>query len=122
MRKTFLKKAREALQEMRAQLLRNVQEELHEGREQTKDEGMDTYDLASAARGVGTGPPSPLRLRRPDGRPRFRPRAGAEALRGRPRPHAGSLGARTPAPRSIRGLLGGRLGRGPRGQRPRSPG
>src|SRR5438477_11807426 len=50
MRKTFLKKAREALQEMRAQLLRNVQEELHEGREQTKDEGMDTYDLASVAR------------------------------------------------------------------------
>src|SRR5205809_7211046 len=50
MRKTFLKKAREALQEMRAQLLRNVQEELHEGREQTKDEGMDTYDLASDAR------------------------------------------------------------------------
>src|SRR5438105_11753159 len=50
MRKTFLKKAREALQEMRTQLLRNVQEELHEGREQTKDEGMDTYDLASDAR------------------------------------------------------------------------
>jgi DnaK suppressor protein len=50
MRKTFLKKARETLQEMRTQLLRNVQEELHEGREQTKDEGMDTYDLASDAR------------------------------------------------------------------------
>src|SRR6185503_12918736 len=50
MRKTFLKKARETLQEMRAQLLRNVEEELHEGREQTKDEGMDTYDLASDAR------------------------------------------------------------------------
>ena len=50
MRKTFLKKARETLQEMRTQLLRNVQAELHEGREQTKDEGMDTYDLASDAR------------------------------------------------------------------------
>jgi DnaK suppressor protein len=50
MRKTFLKKARETLQEMRTQLLRNVQDELHEGREQTKDEGMDTYDLASDAR------------------------------------------------------------------------
>ena len=50
MRKTFLKKARETLQEMRAQLLRSVQDELHEGREQTKDEGMDTYDLASDAR------------------------------------------------------------------------
>jgi len=50
MRKTFLKKARETLREMRAQLLRNVQTELHEGREQSKDEGMDTYDLASDAR------------------------------------------------------------------------
>src|SRR5213080_2347002 len=50
MRKAFLKKARDTLQEMRAQLLRNVQAELHEGREQTKDEGMDTYDLASDAR------------------------------------------------------------------------
>ena len=50
MRKAFLKKARDTLQEMRAQLLRNVQAELHEGREQSKDEGMDTYDLASDAR------------------------------------------------------------------------
>jgi len=50
MRKTFLKKARETLHEMRTQLLRSVQAELHEGREQTKDEGMDTYDLASDAR------------------------------------------------------------------------
>ncbi|HZP42647.1 MAG TPA: TraR/DksA family transcriptional regulator [Candidatus Binatia bacterium] len=50
MRKAFLKKARETLQDMRLQLLRSVQSELHEGREQTKDEGMDTYDLASDAR------------------------------------------------------------------------
>jgi RNA polymerase-binding transcription factor len=50
MRKTFLKKARETLLGMRGQLLRNVEHELHEGREQTKDEGMDTYDLASDAR------------------------------------------------------------------------
>ena len=50
MRKAFLKKARETLREMRDQLLRSVQEDLHEGREQTKDEGMDTYDLASDAR------------------------------------------------------------------------
>ena len=50
MRKAFLKKARETLEAMRAQLLRSVQSELHEGREQTKDEGMDTYDLASDAR------------------------------------------------------------------------
>src|ERR1043166_9796907 len=50
MRKAFLKKARETLNEMRGQLLRSVQVGLHEGREQTKDEGMDTYDLASDAR------------------------------------------------------------------------
>lgn len=50
MRKTFLKKMREKLLEMRAQLLRNTQSDLQEGREQTKDEGMDTYDIASDAR------------------------------------------------------------------------
>lgn len=50
MRKTFLKKARETLETMRSQLLENVQRELHEGRDQNKDEGMDTYDLASDAR------------------------------------------------------------------------
>jgi DnaK suppressor protein len=50
MRKAFLKKARETLEEMRAQLLRNVKQEVQEGREQTKDEGMDTYDIASDAR------------------------------------------------------------------------
>jgi DnaK suppressor protein len=50
MRKAFLKKARETLEGMRSQLLRNVEHELHEGRDQTKDEGMDTYDLASDAR------------------------------------------------------------------------
>jgi DnaK suppressor protein len=50
MRKAFLKKAREKLQEMRAQMLRNVKQDLQEGREQSKDEGMDTYDIASDAR------------------------------------------------------------------------
>jgi DnaK suppressor protein len=50
MRKAFLKKARETLLEMRAQLLRNVRTDVQEGREQSKDEGMDTYDLASDAR------------------------------------------------------------------------
>ena len=50
MRKTFLKKARETLLEMRQQLLRSVQADLQEGREAQKDEGMDTYDLASDAR------------------------------------------------------------------------
>lgn len=50
MRKAFLKKARETLEEMRAQLLRNVQQDLNEVRDASKDEGMDTYDLASDAR------------------------------------------------------------------------
>lgn len=50
MRKTFLKKARETLLAMRGQLVRNVQHDLQEGREQSKDEGMDTYDVASDAR------------------------------------------------------------------------
>jgi DnaK suppressor protein len=50
MRKAFLKKSRETLEEMRAQLLRNVQQDLSEVRDASKDEGMDTYDLASDAR------------------------------------------------------------------------
>src|SRR5262245_59526489 len=50
MRKAFLKKARETLEGTRAQLLRSVQADLHQGREVNKDEGMDTYDLASDAR------------------------------------------------------------------------
>ena len=50
MRKAFLKKSRETLEGMRNHLLRNVQQELHDGRDATKDEGMDTYDLASDAR------------------------------------------------------------------------
>ena len=50
MRKAFLKKAREALQEMRSNLLRAVQTDVKQGREASKDEGMDTYDLASDAR------------------------------------------------------------------------
>src|SRR5262245_56022648 len=35
---------------MRGQLVRNVQHALQEGRAQSKDEGMDTYDVASDAR------------------------------------------------------------------------
>jgi len=50
MRKAFLKRAREMLLEKRLQLLRSVRQELAEGRDQTKDEGMDTYDLASESR------------------------------------------------------------------------
>ena len=50
MRKTFLKKARETLQSMRSQLLHSVQQDLQKGCEQSKDEGMDTYDIASESR------------------------------------------------------------------------
>lgn len=50
MRKVFLKKSRETLQQMRAQLLRSVQHDVQEVRDAQKDEGMDTYDIASDAR------------------------------------------------------------------------
>jgi DnaK suppressor protein len=50
MRKAFLKKARETLETTRTQLLRHVQHDLQGVRDGTKDEGMDTYDLASDAR------------------------------------------------------------------------
>jgi DnaK suppressor protein len=50
MRKAFLRKAREKLEAMREQVLRNVRQDLSETREAGKDEGMDTYDLASDAR------------------------------------------------------------------------
>ncbi len=50
MRKAFLKKSRETLESMRRQLLRSVMNDVQQGREQSKDEGMDTYDLASDAR------------------------------------------------------------------------
>lgn len=50
MRKAFLKAAREKLLEMRRQVLREMSEDLKQGREGAKDEGMDTYDLASEER------------------------------------------------------------------------
>lgn len=50
MRKVFLKKVKASLEAMRGQTLRNVQQEVTDGREQTKDDGMDTYDLASESR------------------------------------------------------------------------
>jgi DnaK suppressor protein len=50
MRKVFLKSARETLLEMKKQLLAEIQQDLKQGREASKDEGMDTYDLASEAR------------------------------------------------------------------------
>ena len=50
MRKAFLKAAREKLLEMRRQVLREMSNDLKQGREGAKDEGMDTYDLASEER------------------------------------------------------------------------
>jgi DnaK suppressor protein len=49
-RKAFLKKARTMLEDMRAQTVRSVQHDIEEGRDHQKDDGMDTYDLASDAR------------------------------------------------------------------------
>lgn len=50
MRKAFLKAARERLLEMRRQVMHEMDQDLREGREGHKDEGMDTYDLASEER------------------------------------------------------------------------
>ena len=50
MRKVFLKAARETLETMKSQLLAEIQQDLKQGREASKDEGMDTYDLASEER------------------------------------------------------------------------
>ncbi len=50
MRKAFLKTARDKLMEMRRQVLREIGNDLKQGREGAKDEGMDTYDLASEER------------------------------------------------------------------------
>jgi DnaK suppressor protein len=50
MRKAVLKTAREKLLEMRRQVLREISEDLKQGRDTGKEEGMDTYDLASEER------------------------------------------------------------------------
>ena len=49
-RKKFLAKMREQLGEMKTKLLSELDSELRAGREANKDEGMDTYDLASEER------------------------------------------------------------------------
>lgn len=49
-RKKFLAKMREQLGEMKTKLLSGMDSELRAGREGNKDEGMDTYDLASEER------------------------------------------------------------------------
>jgi DnaK suppressor protein len=50
MRKAFLKNVHGKLLEMRRQTLREISNDLQQGREGAKDEGMDTYDLASEER------------------------------------------------------------------------
>lgn len=50
MRKTFLKTAHDKLVEMKRNVLREMDEDLKLGREGGKEEGMDTYDLASEER------------------------------------------------------------------------
>ncbi len=49
-RKKFLSKVRESLEETRARLAQEIDSELKAEREANKDEGMDTYDLASEER------------------------------------------------------------------------
>jgi DnaK suppressor protein len=50
MRKAFLKKARDTLTNRKEQILKQLNEEVKEGKESALDEGMDTYDLASEER------------------------------------------------------------------------
>jgi DnaK suppressor protein len=50
MRKAVLKNVREKLLEMRRQVMREIDNDLKQGREGAKDDGMDTYDLASEER------------------------------------------------------------------------
>lgn len=49
-RKKFLAKVREQLEDMKSKLLSEIDSELRAEREGNKDEGMDTYDLASEER------------------------------------------------------------------------
>jgi DnaK suppressor protein len=50
MRKNVLKNARQKLLAIKKQILREIDDELRQGREGAKDDGMDTYDLASEER------------------------------------------------------------------------
>jgi RNA polymerase-binding transcription factor len=50
MRKAFLKSAQATLLGMKKQVLAEIRHDLKQGREGSKDEGMDTYDLASEER------------------------------------------------------------------------
>ncbi len=50
MRKAFLKSQRDKLLDTRRQVLREMSNDLKQGREGRKEEGMDAYDLASEER------------------------------------------------------------------------
>ena len=50
MRKAFLKRARERLVATKKNILREIEDAVREGRETGKDDGMDTYDLATEER------------------------------------------------------------------------
>ncbi|MGH7896974.1 MAG: TraR/DksA family transcriptional regulator [Candidatus Binatia bacterium] len=49
-RKVFLKHAKETLLDMKSQVLRGIRNDLKEDREGQKDDGRDTYDVASEER------------------------------------------------------------------------
>lgn len=49
-RKAFLKQARETLLDRKSQVLRGIRDDLKEDREGQKDDGRDTYDVASEER------------------------------------------------------------------------
>jgi RNA polymerase-binding transcription factor len=49
-RKAFLKQAKETLEEMKSQVLRGIRDDMKEDREGEKDDGRDTYDVASEER------------------------------------------------------------------------
>jgi len=50
MRKAALRTAKNRLTEMKRALLREIRDDLRQGREGAKEDGMDTYDLASEER------------------------------------------------------------------------
>ena len=49
-RKAFLKQAKERLEAMKAQVMSGIRADIREGREGQKDDGMDTYDVATEER------------------------------------------------------------------------
>ncbi len=50
MKKAALKVARTRLEDMRKALMHEIKDDLRQGREGSKEDGMDTYDLASEER------------------------------------------------------------------------